>query len=160
MIAQCPNCRTRYKIRKDHLSGRKLLLRCGRCQERFHPVSEKPDSLLSPTRDKAPPAPPPGKPEEKTETKKAGETVEKSDFTVLIADEAREFRKKISSFYGEMGAKIIIVEDGIEAWEKIREVKPRIVFINVYLPRLLGFEICERIKALPDLRNIKVILIG
>ena len=154
MIVQCPNCRTRYRIREDHLKGRKLLLRCGRCQERFQTESAESDPLVSPSRDETPPAVKPEK------TEKARSTNEESPFTVLIADEARGFRNRILTFFSERGADIITVEDGIEAWEKVRKEKPRLAFINVYLPRLLGFEICERIKALPDLRDIKVILIG
>jgi CheY-like chemotaxis protein len=130
-----------------------VVLRCGRCQKRFSPANLESESTA---RQESLPAEPPPR-EREVERKKPAKGTGPS---VLIADEARSFSDRIASFFRNTGARVITARDGTQAWEIARNEKPHLAFINVYLPKLLGFEVCERIKALPDLRDMKVILIG
>jgi CheY-like chemotaxis protein len=80
---------------------------------------------------------------------------------ILIADEPRPFRTFLRRSLEEMGCRVIVLDDGADAEEYLRTSEtPHIAFLNVVLPNLMGFELCERIKANVDLRNIKIVLIG
>jgi CheY-like chemotaxis protein len=80
---------------------------------------------------------------------------------ILIADEPRPFRTFLRSSLEEMGCRVMIFDDGADAEEYLRTSEtPHIAFLNVVLPGLMGFELCERIKEKDVWKRIKVVLIG
>jgi CheY-like chemotaxis protein len=80
---------------------------------------------------------------------------------VLIADEPRPFRSFLRKSLEEMGCRVIVLDDGGATEEYLRVSEtPHVAFLNVVLPNVMGFELCERIRANPLLKKIKIVLIG
>jgi DNA-binding response OmpR family regulator len=79
---------------------------------------------------------------------------------VLIADEARPFREQLVQALQTLGVRCAVVEDGESALRYVQENHPQLMLVNVYLRRLLGIIVCERVKADPLLRSTRVVLIG
>jgi CheY-like chemotaxis protein len=79
---------------------------------------------------------------------------------VLIADEPRPFRDALQRAVQGLGVRCAVVEDGEAALRYVQEQRPRLLLVNVYLRKLLGVIVCERVKADPVLRSTQVILIG
>jgi len=83
-----------------------------------------------------------------------------AEHTVVVANESKAFCQTVSDLLEEGGIRSAIAYDGEEALKKIRELKPSAVLLDVALPKIFGFEVCETIKNDEDLSHIKVILIA
>ncbi|MCI0447872.1 response regulator, partial [bacterium] len=80
---------------------------------------------------------------------------------VLIADEPRAFRSFLRKSLEEMGCRVIVLDDGASTEEYLRVSEtPHVAFLNVVLRNLMGFELCEKIRANPDLKKVRIVLIG
>jgi CheY-like chemotaxis protein len=80
---------------------------------------------------------------------------------VLIADEPRAFRSFLRKSLEEMGCRVIVLDDGSATEEYLRVSEtPHVAFLNVVLRNVMGFELCERIRANSKLKKIKIVLIG
>ncbi|MEE9219709.1 MAG: response regulator [Acidobacteriota bacterium] len=79
---------------------------------------------------------------------------------MLIADEVRPFRDRLFQAVQQLGWSCALVEDGESALGYVQEHRPRLLLVNVYLRKLLGISVCERVKVDPQLQATKVILIG
>ena len=78
----------------------------------------------------------------------------------VIADEPRPFREFLVAELDRLGFEPHVFETGDKALERVRETSAELVILNVYLRGKLGVEISEEIKADPDLKHSKVVLIG
>jgi CheY-like chemotaxis protein len=79
---------------------------------------------------------------------------------VLVADPDLDSAKAIAGALTEWGYDPVLVHDGVEAILTIQRKLPKVVVLDVGLPKMFGFQVCELIKRNESLRNIKVVLIG
>ncbi|HEY5593839.1 MAG TPA: response regulator [Nitrospiria bacterium] len=79
--------------------------------------------------------------------------------TILIADDEPYLIRSLSYVLQREGYHVESAVDGQEAMSKIETLRPDLVFLDLMLPRLDGFQICRRIKERPDLRSIYVIIL-
>jgi PleD family two-component response regulator len=80
---------------------------------------------------------------------------------VLIADEPRAFRTFLRNSLEEMGCRVIVLDDGSATEEYLRVSEtPHVAFLNVVLRNVMGFELCEKIRANKQHKKIKIVLIG
>jgi putative two-component system response regulator len=79
--------------------------------------------------------------------------------TILVADDQSSNRELLEELLTAQGFKVIAVSDGAAALEELARVQADLVLLDVMMPRLNGFEACEKIKANPDTYLIPVILI-
>ncbi len=81
---------------------------------------------------------------------------------ILIVDDEFHIRlllnRSLRSFRA-FDVDILFAEDGDEAWELSKTAKPDLVFLDVMMPKLSGFDICEKIKSDPNLKDIYVIFL-
>ena len=78
----------------------------------------------------------------------------------VIADEPRPFRTFLGEHLRRLGFEVSYYETGEPALESIRRSHADLVIVNVYLKGKLGVEVSEEIKADPELKHTRVILIG
>lgn len=78
---------------------------------------------------------------------------------VLIADDEPYILRSLSFVLRRAGLDVLEARDGAGALEIIREQKPALVFLDIMMPLLDGFEICRRIKSDEALRDIYVIML-
>src|SRR6202022_280454 len=79
--------------------------------------------------------------------------------TILVADDQSSNRELLEELLTTQGFKVISASDGAAALEELTRVQADLVLLDVMIPRMNGFEVCERIKASPDTYLIPVIMI-
>lgn len=79
--------------------------------------------------------------------------------TILVADDQVANRELLTELLTTQGFKVIAVADGAEALDQLRRVPTDLVLLDVLMPGMTGFEVCEKIKANPDTYLIPVIVV-
>jgi len=78
---------------------------------------------------------------------------------ILIADDDRDLLHALTLRCKTLSAQVILAENGLAALQEITEHCPDLVILDVSMPGNTGFEVCERMSADPDLREIPVIIL-
>jgi two-component system, OmpR family, alkaline phosphatase synthesis response regulator PhoP len=78
---------------------------------------------------------------------------------VLVVDDEPFIRRALTFVLNREGYETATASDGSEALQKIRALRPKLVFLDVMMPGRDGFEVCREIKADPLLRSTHVILL-
>lgn len=76
---------------------------------------------------------------------------------ILVVDDVPANLGVLLDFLGDAGFEVLVAESGAGALDQIQYSKPDIVLLDVLMPGLDGFEVCRRLKADPELRDIPVI---
>ncbi len=76
---------------------------------------------------------------------------------ILIVDDNPNNLKILFDFLKESGFKVLVAKDGESAIEKLQEVSPNIILLDVMMPGIDGFETCYRLKASVATKDIPVI---
>jgi len=76
---------------------------------------------------------------------------------ILIVDDNPTNIKVLFSFLKESGFKVLVAKDGESTLEKLQEITPDLILLDVMMPGIDGFETCRRIKASPQTQDIPVI---
>lgn len=79
--------------------------------------------------------------------------------TLLFCEDDRVIRKLIQVALRDLGHEVVITEDGQEGLEEARRLRPAAVFTDVSMPHMSGLELCQAIRADPQLRDTPVIVI-
>jgi len=79
---------------------------------------------------------------------------------ILIIDDSRDFRKLLSRFLKTSGYEIAEAENGEDGLQKIGEVNPDLILLDIMMPGIDGYEVCKRIKADPSSRDIPIIFLS
>jgi putative two-component system response regulator len=79
--------------------------------------------------------------------------------TILVADDQSSNRELLEELLATQGFTVITASDGAAALEEVARIHPDLVLLDVMMPGLNGFEVCERIKNNPETYLIPVVLI-
>ena len=79
---------------------------------------------------------------------------------ILIADDNEHVRESLASILEDEGYALWIAKDGAEALRKTREVSPDILILDVMMPEMNGYEVCQTIKSDPDLKKTFVLMLS
>jgi CheY-like chemotaxis protein len=79
--------------------------------------------------------------------------------TVLIADDESSIRLLVHATIESDDYTVIEASDGAQAWALAQELKPSLVLLDVQMPGQSGLEVLRSIKADPDLKSTRVILL-
>ena len=79
---------------------------------------------------------------------------------VMVVDDSRTIRSTAETLLGKEGFEVATAEDGFDALAKIAENRPDIVFVDIMMPRLDGYQTCTLIKSNPQYRGIPVVLLS
>ena len=77
---------------------------------------------------------------------------------VLIADDERQIRKVCQAYLDRAGFETIMACDGQEALDRIADVLPDIILLDVVMPKLSGLEVCRIVKSRHDTQHIPVVM--
>ncbi len=78
---------------------------------------------------------------------------------VLIADDNEANRELLEAYLSDLGCVTEIAVDGQETMEKAASFKPDLILLDVMMPKLSGFEVCEKIKGDPELKKIMILMV-
>lgn len=82
-----------------------------------------------------------------------------ADATVLVVDDDETTRTWASTLLGSQGFTIVEAEDGPAALDLLGCMRPDIVLLDVEMPGLDGFETCERIRSIPELTTLPIVMV-
>lgn len=83
--------------------------------------------------------------------------VEKS--TILVADDAEGQRLVLDMLLSVDGYEVVTVGDGKEALEYLKDHTPALAILDFQMPHLNGAEVCHRMKRIPRLKDVPVIML-
>lgn len=69
-----------------------------------------------------------------------------SGIKVMVIDDSNTIRRSAEIFLAEAGCTVILAEDGFDALAKITDHQPDIIFCDIMMPRLDGYQTCSLIK--------------
>jgi two-component system, OmpR family, alkaline phosphatase synthesis response regulator PhoP len=81
---------------------------------------------------------------------------------ILIADDEAHIRILMEQTLEELedqGVELLLATNGAEALEMIQTQKPNLVFLDVMMPKLNGFEVCQMVKQNADTQGVHVIML-
>ena len=79
---------------------------------------------------------------------------------VMVIDDSNTIRRSAEIFLLQAGCNVILAEDGFDALAKIADHQPDIVFVDIMMPRLDGYQTCSLIKHNKVFRSIPVIMLS
>ena len=79
---------------------------------------------------------------------------------ILVANESREFCETVTDLLVKKNYEAESVNDGVDALMMVQEKRPAVILLDVALPRMFGFEVCESIRNTEDIKDTKILLIA
>jgi len=79
---------------------------------------------------------------------------------VMIIDDSNTIRRSAEIFLGKAGAEVVVAEDGFDALAKIADNNPDLIFCDILMPRLDGYQTCAMIKKSPRYKDTPVVMLS
>ena len=79
---------------------------------------------------------------------------------LLVADDSKTIQQAVSMTFAREDVKITSVADGEQALQRAKEQKPDLILADVSMPKLGGYELCQKVRADAGLRDVPVLLLG
>jgi two-component system cell cycle response regulator len=79
--------------------------------------------------------------------------------TVLIVDDNAQNVELLQAFLESLPVKIVTAVDGIDALAKVTEHHPDLILLDVMMPRMSGFQVCQKLKSDPKTRDILILMV-
>lgn len=83
-----------------------------------------------------------------------------SSLKVMVIDDSKTIRRTAESLLKKEGCQVLTANDGFEALAKIADEKPDIIFVDIMMPRLDGYQTCALIKNNQTFRKTPVIMLS
>ena len=81
-------------------------------------------------------------------------------FKVLVIDDSNTIRRSAEIFLKQGGHDVMLAEDGFDALAKVNDYQPQLVFCDILMPRLDGYQTCALIKKNPKFAATPVIMLS
>ena len=79
---------------------------------------------------------------------------------VMVIDDSKTIRRTAETLLKKEGCEVITANDGFEALSKIADHNPNIIFVDIMMPRLDGYQTCALIKHNQKFKNTPVIMLS
>ncbi|HVL56928.1 MAG TPA: response regulator [Burkholderiaceae bacterium] len=79
---------------------------------------------------------------------------------VMVIDDSNTIRRSAEIFLSQAGCRVIVAEDGFDALAKVSDHNPDLIFCDVLMPRLDGYQTCALIKKSPRYHGIPVVMLS
>ncbi len=79
---------------------------------------------------------------------------------VMVVDDSNTIRRSAEIFLAQSGCEIILATDGFDAVAKVIDHQPDIIFLDIVMPRLDGYQTCMLIKKNPKYQSVPVIMLS
>jgi twitching motility two-component system response regulator PilG len=83
-----------------------------------------------------------------------------ADIKVMVIDDSSTIRRSAELFLSQAGYAVLLAEDGFAALALINDHSPDVVFCDVLMPRLDGYQTCALIKRSPKFKHTPVIMLS
>ena len=82
------------------------------------------------------------------------------DVKVMVIDDSNTIRRSAEIFLVQAGCQVVLAEDGFDALDKITHHQPKVIFCDIMMPRLDGYQTCSLIKKNPRFKSTPVIMLS
>ena len=82
------------------------------------------------------------------------------DVKVMVIDDSNTIRRSAEIFLVQAGCQVVLAEDGFDALAKIADHQPKVIFCDIMMPRLDGYQTCSLIKKNPRFKATPVIMLS
>ena len=78
---------------------------------------------------------------------------------VLVCDDEPYIVESVSYVVRKAGYEVVIAEDGLEALNAVKREKPDLVFLDIMMPKISGYEVCRQLKEDPATKSAYVVML-
>jgi twitching motility two-component system response regulator PilG len=79
---------------------------------------------------------------------------------VLVVDDSNTIRRSAEIFLKQGGHEVLLAEDGFDALAKVNDYQPNLIFCDILMPRLDGYQTCAIIKRNAKFSNVPVVMLS
>ena len=83
-----------------------------------------------------------------------------SGLKTMVIDDSKTIRRTAETLLKKVGCEVITALDGFDALSKIADQKPDIIFIDIMMPRLDGYQTCALIKNNKDFKHTPIVMLS
>jgi twitching motility two-component system response regulator PilG len=83
-----------------------------------------------------------------------------STFKVLVIDDSNTIRRSAEIFLKQGGHEVLLAEDGFDALSKVNDYQPDLIFCDILMPRLDGYQTCAIIKRNARFSQVPVVMLS
>lgn len=87
-------------------------------------------------------------------------SIPSSGFKVLVIDDSNTIRRSAEIFLKQGGHEVLLAEDGFDALSKVNDYLPDLIFCDILMPRLDGYQTCAIIKRNPKFSNVPIVMLS
>jgi twitching motility two-component system response regulator PilG len=87
-------------------------------------------------------------------------STQESPIKVLVIDDSNTIRRSAEIFLKQGGHDVVLAEDGFDAMSKVGDYQPDIIFCDILMPRLDGYQTCAIIKRNPLFADVPVVMLS
>ena len=81
-------------------------------------------------------------------------------FKVLVIDDSNTIRRSAEIFLKQGGHEVMLAEDGFDALAKVNDYQPDLIFCDILMPRLDGYQTCAIIKRNAKFASVPVVMLS
>jgi twitching motility two-component system response regulator PilG len=86
--------------------------------------------------------------------------VSTSGLKVLVIDDSNTIRRSAEIFLKQGGHDVLLAEDGFDALAKVNDYQPNLIFCDILMPRLDGYQTCAIIKRNAKFSSVPVVMLS
>ncbi len=83
-----------------------------------------------------------------------------STFKVLVIDDSNTIRRSAEIFLKQGGHEVMLAEDGFDALAKVSDYQPHLIFCDILMPRLDGYQTCAIIKRNARFSTVPIVMLS
>jgi twitching motility two-component system response regulator PilG len=83
-----------------------------------------------------------------------------SAMKILVIDDSNTVRQSAEMFLRQGGHQVFLAEDGFDALSKVNDHQPDLIFCDILMPRLDGYQTCAIIKRNPNFESIPIVMLS
>ncbi len=87
-------------------------------------------------------------------------SVTDSGVKVLVIDDSNTIRRSAEIFLKQAGHEVLLAEDGFDALAKVNDYEPHLIFCDILMPRLDGYQTCAIIKRNARFAAVPVVMLS
>jgi len=81
-------------------------------------------------------------------------------FKVLVVDDSNTIRRSAEIFLKQGGHEVLLAEDGFDALSKVNDYRPDLIFCDILMPRLDGYQTCAIIKRNARFSGVPIVMLS
>ena len=87
-------------------------------------------------------------------------SVDNASLKIMVIDDSSTIRRSAEIFLGQAGYQVVLADDGFDALAKMNDHKPALIFCDILMPRLDGYQTCALIKKSAKFHTTPVIMLS